>query len=100
MDNLTTAPAPIAPAPRLLDRKGQVYEPAVSPRLKYLLALIFLSFALLGATGAYMATITLLNEINKPKVYTNFFTLWVILIHVFFGFVLIVPFFVFGITHW
>jgi hypothetical protein len=86
--------------PRLLDRKGQVYEPAISPRLKYLLALIFLGFALLGATGAYMAAITLLNTIKAPKVYTNFFYLCVVLVHVFFGFLLVAPFFIFGLIHW
>ena len=101
MDNTASAPPPAAPArPTLLDRKGQVYEPAISPRLKYLLALIFVGFALLGATGAYMAAISLLNTIQAPRVYTNFFYLCVVLIHVFFGFLLIAPFFIFGLVHW
>ena len=74
MDTPTSAPPTAAPAqPRLLDRKGQLYEPAISPRLKYLLALIFFGFALLGASGAYMAVITLLNNLKAPTVYTNFF---------------------------
>src|SRR5262249_20722942 len=97
--SITASPAgPAAPAappvaPRLRDRKGQVYEPAVGPRLKWLLALIFFGFALLGASGLYMLAITLLDlaytpnswfnnllgAAKTPKVFTNSFTLLIIL---------------------
>src|SRR5205823_5879257 len=116
----TTSPAvPAAPAvppavPRLLDRKGQVYQPAVGPRLKYLLALIFFGFALLGASGLYMTAISgldlahtpkswlnaLLNVQGPQKVFKNAFTLYIVLIHTLFGAFIVVPFFLFGLVHW
>src|SRR5262249_50001755 len=71
-------------------------------------------FALLGASGLYMLAITLLdlaytpnswfnnllNFSKDPKVFTNSFTLWVILIHTAFGFLIVLPFVVFGLLHW
>src|SRR3954465_12978950 len=98
---VTASPAvPAAPAvppvvPRLLDRKGQVYQPAVGPRLKYLLALLFFGFALLGATGLYLAALSLLNALHAPHALLNdsdtprkfgsVFTIWMLLVHVGFG---------------
>src|SRR5205085_12476602 len=93
---VSASPAvPAAPpaVPRLLDRIGQVYQPAVGPRLKYLLALIFFGFALLGASGLYMSAISgldlahtpkswlhnLLNVSGPQKEFKNAFTLWIIL---------------------
>jgi tetratricopeptide (TPR) repeat protein len=87
-------------APRVLDRRGQVYEPAISPRLKYLLAFIFVSFALLGATGAYTASISVLNWLYAPKDYTKGFTLDIVLLHTVFGAFFILPFIYFGVKHW
>src|SRR5262249_56500520 len=53
-----TAPAAPGAAPALRDRKGNVYQPAVGPRLKVLLLFIFVAFAVLGATGAYLAAVS------------------------------------------
>src|SRR5262245_8997065 len=118
MDTPVTTPAQPVPAqpaaPRLLDRKGQVYQPAVGPRLKWLLALIFFGFALLGATGLYLMTISGLNLAHEPNSWLNSllnrsgpkkefdsgFTLVIILIHTAFGALIVVPFFVFGLLHW
>ncbi len=102
MDNPNPAAAgPAAPAARpvLLDRKGHVYQPAIGPRLKVVLAVIFAAVAVLGATGAYLLTITGLNWLREPRTYTNQFTLWMILIHILVGVALVVPFLFFGLTH-
>ena len=44
-----------------LTRRGFVYEPAIGPRLKVLLFAIFASVAFLGATGAYLTSIRVLE---------------------------------------
>jgi tetratricopeptide (TPR) repeat protein len=81
------------------DRKGRVYEPAVSPRLKVLLLVVFLAVAVLGASGVYLAAITFLNWLRDPVTYTNQFTLWMFLIHVVVGVVIVGPFLYFGCAH-
>src|SRR5262245_41139900 len=118
MDNpvgVPSQPVPTLPAaPRLLHPKVQSYEPAVAPRLKWLLALIFFGFALLGASGLYMMAISglnlaytpqswlnaLLGVSGGPKEYRNIFTLYIVLVHTAFGALIVVPFFVFGLLHW
>jgi tetratricopeptide (TPR) repeat protein len=95
------AQTPSAPAgvPVLRDRKGQVYTPALSPSLKPLLALLFVGFAFLGATGIYTATINFFDTIQKAD-YTTVMTMWVVLAHLVGGIVLVLPFVFFGVTHW
>jgi tetratricopeptide (TPR) repeat protein len=93
------AAAPARAKP-LLDKRGNVYQPAIGPRLKILLALIFASVAVLGATGAYLAAITFFNWWNKPKDYTNWFYMWMFLVHVAVGVAIAVPFLIFGFTHY
>src|SRR4051812_36020394 len=101
MDNLNSAaPAPAVAAPVLRDRKGNVYQPAVSPRLKVLLFVIFGAVAVLGASGAYLASISLLNWWKAPQTYTNQTTLWMFLIHVALGVVIVLPFVIFGLVHY
>ena len=100
MDNPNPAVAPLpAAAPALRDRKGNVYQPAVSPRLKVLLLLVFVSFAALGATGAYLGSISFLNWLRDPIVYTNYAYLCLFLVHVGLGVAMVLPFFAFGIIH-
>jgi tetratricopeptide (TPR) repeat protein len=53
----------------------------------------------LGATGAYLVTIRIV-EWAKSITYTNQFTLWMFLVHVAVGVVLIAPFLVFGFSHY
>ena len=43
----------------LFDAKGAPYVPAVAPPLKKLLVVIFGAVAILGATGVYLAAITI-----------------------------------------
>ena len=76
---------PVAPArPPIRTARGLPYEPAIGPRLKVVLAFIFGCVAVLGATGAYLIAIRLL-EWGREQTYTNQFTLWMFLAHVFVG---------------
>jgi tetratricopeptide (TPR) repeat protein len=94
-------PSPAATAaPVLRDRKGNVYLPAVSPRLKVLLLVIFVAFATLGATGAYLASISFLNWWRKPVDYTNYAYLCLFLAHVGVGVAVVLPFLAFGLIHY
>ncbi len=96
-----SAPGAAAPPARLqVDRKGRVYQPAVGPRLKVVLQVIFISVALLGASGAYQSSITFLNWLLAPRAYTNPFTLWVILFHIALGVGITLPFLAFGVSHY
>ncbi len=90
----------ISPAPvTILDRKGQRYQPAVGPRLKVVLAVLFAAVALLGATGIYLLAIRLL-ELARGRTYTNHFTLSMELAHVATGLLALAPFLFFGIYHY
>jgi hypothetical protein len=91
------APSPAA-RPTLVARRS-AYVPAIGPRLKVLLAVIFAGVALLSATGAYLVTISLLNWLRQPQSYTTAFTLWTFLAHSAVGVVFLVPFLVFGGIH-
>jgi tetratricopeptide (TPR) repeat protein len=66
--------------------------------MKVLLAAIFASVALLGATGAYLLAIRLL-ELAHGLTYTNQFTLGMFMGHVVLGVVLVIPFLIFGLSH-
>jgi hypothetical protein len=91
------APAPAPAAAKLRDRKGRPYEPAVGPRLRILLLVIFAGVALLGATGVYLAAIRVLEW--GPTSYTNSYTIGVFMGHVLIGVALILPFLLFGFVH-
>jgi tetratricopeptide (TPR) repeat protein len=67
--------------------------------LKILLFFTFACVALLGATGVYLVAIRLLESIHKIT-YTNQFTLWMFLAHVVVGVILVIPFLVFGLSHY
>src|SRR5262249_57429714 len=100
MDSHDLVAAPMAPArPVLRDRKGFVYEPAIGPRLKVLLLVIFAGVAILGATGVYLLSISLLEWLRSPRVYMTGFSQWVFFVHVFVGVVLTLPFVIFGSYH-
>src|SRR5262245_61297520 len=94
---MNPAPTP-ATRPKVLPGRA-AYVPAVGPRLRALLAVIFSGVALLAATGAYLVAISLLNWLNRPQSYTTAFTLWTFLLHGTFGVVFLVPFLAFGFTH-
>ncbi len=82
----------------LQDRRGRVYTPAVGPRLKPLLWIILIGFALMGANGVYLASVTGLSWWLGTTQQTYFyFTMFVL--HVVLGFALIAPFLAFGFGH-
>ena len=101
--NPTGDPAPIAASqPAMLKRpaaRGAGYVPTVGPRLRVILAIVFAGVALLGATGVYLAAITLMNAVNPDKIYTTPFTFLMILGHIGIGILFLVPFFLFGMAH-
>src|SRR5262249_2798004 len=102
MENLEASTRAVAGTPArkiVLDAAGRPYEPAVGPRLKILLlAFIFPCVALLGATGVYLLAIRAL-EWYRGLTYTNQFTLWMFIAHVFIGVLLLAPFLAFGFIH-
>jgi tetratricopeptide (TPR) repeat protein len=102
MDNrdpsLAKFPSAGAARPKLLDRRKNVYEPAIGPRLKVLLFFIFACVAVLGATGVYLLAIRFLEWV-RAQTYTNQFTLGMFLAHSVIGVLLVVPFLLFGLTH-
>ena len=89
---MTTAARPMH------DRRGRVYTPAVGPRLRPLLWIILISFALLGANGVYLSSVTALTWLRGTTQQTPFYMLMVAF-HLVLGFLLIVPFLVFGTIH-
>ena len=82
----------------ILDRQGGAYTPAVGARLRPLLWVSLGGFALLGAGGAYLASVSALTWWLGTTQQTYFYFLMVI-VHLVLGFALIVPFLVFGLVH-
>jgi len=95
-------PLPSDAAPPVVVRKVIVrppYVPVLGPSLRMLLYVNFASVALLGATGAYLGAISLLDWAMKPQSYSTTFTVSMFLVHGIIGAILFVPFVVFGIRH-
>jgi tetratricopeptide (TPR) repeat protein len=82
----------------ILDRRGAAYTPAVGSRLRPLLWVSLGGFALLGANGAYLASVSALTWWLGTTQQTYFYFLMVI-VHLVLGFGLIVPFLAFGLAH-
>ncbi|MBN9517181.1 tetratricopeptide repeat protein, partial [bacterium] len=76
------------------------YVPAIGPRLRVLLLVVFGLFAVLAATGFYLSAVSLLNWARAPQSYTTAFSLWVFLGHIVLGVVGTLPYLVFGLVHW
>jgi len=70
------------------------YVPAVGPRLRRLLAVIFFLFALLVVNSVYLVTVTVAGAR-----YQNWFYLNMFLLHLVLGLLIIVPVIVFGVAH-
>jgi tetratricopeptide (TPR) repeat protein len=82
-----------------LTARGKPYVPALGPKMKALLFVIFTFVALLGASGVYLAAITLLNWYKDPQTYTTPFTFWAFILHTGVGLVFLLPFIFFGCYH-
>ncbi|HEX6986077.1 MAG TPA: multiheme c-type cytochrome, partial [Planctomycetaceae bacterium] len=80
------------PAPR------RVYVPAVGPRLKILLFVVFGLAALLGANSVYLASVTAL-EAATDRTYQNWFYQVMFLGHLGLGLLFLLPFLAFGLIH-
>ena len=80
------------------DRRGRTYTPAIGRRLRPLLWVVLLGFAILGGNGLYLSSVTALTWRLGTTQQTPFYMLMVAL-HLVLGFVLIVPFVVFGFVH-
>ena len=64
-------------------RRG--YEPAIGPRLRYLMLVVFVLTALLGVNSAYLVTITWMEwwseHWGSGEIYQDYFYLWMFLLH-------------------
>ncbi len=74
------------------------YVPAVGPRLKKLLFVVFALFALLAVNAAYLSSITIL-EWATGGTYQNYFYQYMFLMHVALGLLIILPVIIFGVSH-
>ena len=74
------------------------YVPAIGPKLKKLLYVLFGMLSLLGANSLYLATITFL-EWQRGESYQNQFYMAMFLGHVLLGLLFLVPFLAFGLIH-
>ena len=73
-------------------------RPAVSPRLRKLLAAVFLLFALLAVNSVYLGGVTFLGWV-MDEVYEDWFFLINYLLHLVLGLAIIVPVIAFGVVH-
>jgi tetratricopeptide (TPR) repeat protein len=85
--------------PTMRDRRGRVYSPAVGPQLRPWLWVVLGGFALLGANGVYLASVTAMTWFTGVLQQTPFYFAMVIL-HLVLGLAIIVPFLIFGLAHW
>jgi tetratricopeptide (TPR) repeat protein len=94
-------PAP-NPSPVVVRKttKAAPYVPAIGPKLKIVLVMVFGIVAVLGATGFYLSMVSLLDYLRRPITHTTPFSLWVFLAHSIVGVVGALPFLAFGAYHW
>ncbi|HWL95327.1 MAG TPA: tetratricopeptide repeat protein [Phycisphaerae bacterium] len=78
--------------------KRKKYVPAVGPRLKVLLTLIFGMTALIGVNSVYLGSVTLVEWLTGHT-YQDYFYQYMFLGHLVLGLIMIVPVLVFGIAH-
>lgn len=89
---MTSPPPPPVPARR---RK---YLPAVGPRLKKVLFVVFGLFALLAVNSTYLIAVTLLERFTG-RTYQNWFYMNMFLLHLGLGLLFILPVVIFGVAH-
>ncbi len=89
----TSAETPLPPA-----GARKKYVPAVGPRLKKLLFVVFGLVALLCANSAYLLSVKVLESITG-KAYENYFYLFMFLGHLVLGLLLVLPVIIFGVLH-
>ena len=88
--------APQSPAaPPTVRRR---YVPAVGPRLRKLLNVVFGLFALLAVNSLYLVGVRVLEAVTG-RTYQNWFYIGMFLFHLVLGLLIVVPVVVFGILH-
>ena len=80
------------------DRRGRAYTPAVGPKLRLWLWLLLGGFAVLGANGLYLTSVTVVTWLTEVPQQTYFYMMMV-LIHLVVGFLIVIPVVVFGFVH-
>jgi hypothetical protein len=80
-------------------RPKKKYVPAVTPRLRIALLIVFGLFALLAANSVYMSGVTIMQELDPIRQYQDYFYILMLLMHLLLGFLLIVPFIIFATFH-
>jgi len=79
-------------------RRRRRYVPAVGPRLKKLLFVVFGLFALLAVNAVYLVGVSIL-EWWTGSTYQNWFYMNMFLVHLVLGALIVVPVVIFGILH-
>lgn len=74
------------------------YVRAVGPKLRKLLYLIFVLFALMFANSSYLGVVTLMEWV-RDEAYQDYYYQFMFLAHLVLGLVLILPVIVFGLIH-
>ncbi len=80
------------------DRRGRVYVPAVGRGLRPWLWAVLILFAILGANGVYLSSVSALTWWSGVTQQT-FFYMMMVGLHLLLGFVVVVPILVFGFAH-
>jgi len=75
------------------------YIPAVGPRLRKLLDVVFGLFALLAVNSLYLVAVRVM-EAATGNTYQNWFYIGMFLFHLVLGLIIVIPVVVFGIVHW
>ena len=81
-----------------MESKPRNYPAVINPRLRRLLGLVFLLFALLAVNSVYLGSVTLLENLRGVSLQDSFY-LSMFLLHLGLGLWLILPFLWFGISH-
>ncbi|MEO8271538.1 MAG: hypothetical protein ABI557_17575, partial [Aureliella sp.] len=76
----------------------RVYVPAIGPRLKKLLFVVFALLAILGANSLYLTAVTFMGW-SSGHSYENPFYLLMVLGHIVLGIIFTIPFILFGCFH-
>jgi tetratricopeptide (TPR) repeat protein len=79
-------------------KQRRKYVPAVGPRLKKLLAVVFGLFALLAVNSSYLVSVTVFEALTGAT-YQNWFYLIMFLIHLILGLLILLPIVLFGLIH-
>ena len=92
----TTSESPSGAKPA---RKKKKYIPAVTPRLRIALFIVFGLFALLAANSVYLFGVTVMQTVDKEHLYQDYFYILMQLVHLLLGFLILVPFIIFISFH-